>query len=340
MSENNIENQIESLTQELSSDDIKLDVPLRGPVMPNQEQRVDLADGTLTFEYARWTDATRTMVQAAYFDSEGWGRIENFAARPDEGSLFIKLIDVFSIEDIDEMSNYFWDNERKFTQQIEELEAWKKDGKFYEYEDWRKSGELQQFLDFKESGQLEEFRIWKEKGHEYKELADRVDKFGLSDVTLEELEEFRLWKVNGGVLPDLDTVIVDNDDEEDYSNFFNNLNELQDFEEDVELPEFVEEQIAEALDEEIEEEKEVEVQIVEKVVERIEEIPVEVPTISIEHMTQHYSSEDLFRMKIEVFDIPAVRDAPAELKTRIRKAKTPVELFAVIHEANVISDNG
>ena len=335
-----IENQIESLTQNLSADDIKLDVPLRGPVMPNQEVRADLADGTLTFEYARWTDATRTMVQAAYFDSEGWGRIENFAARPDEGSLFIKLIDVFSIEDIDEMSNYFWDNERNFTRQIEELEAWKKDGKFYEFEDWKKTGELQQFLDFKESGQLEEFRVWKEKGEDYKEIADRVDKFGLSDVTLEELEEFRLWKVNGGVLPDLDTVIVDNDDEEDYSSFFNNLNELQDFEEDVELPEIVEQQLADTLNEETEKEIVVEEKVVERVVERIEEIPVEVPTISIEHMTQHYSAEDLFRMKIEVFDIPAVRDAPAELKIRIRKAKTPVELFAVIHEANVISDNG
>lgn len=337
-----IENQIESLTKNLSADDIKLDVPLRGPVMPNQEARADLADGTLTFEYARWTDATRTMVQAAYFDSEGWGRIENFAARPDQGSLFIKLIDVFSIEDIDEMSNYFWDNEKNFTRQIEELEAWKKDGKFYEFEDWKKTGELQQFLDFKESGQLEEFRIWKEKGDDYKEIADRVDRFGLSDVTIEELNEFRVWKENGGVLPDLDTIIIDeNDDEEDYSNFFNNLNDLQDFEEDVELPEFVDEQIAEALNEEPkEEEKEVEQKVVERVVERIEEIPVEVPTISIEHMTQHYSGEDLFRMKIEVFDIPAVRDAPAELKTRIRKAKTPVELFAIIHEANVISDNG
>ena len=279
------------------------------------------------------------MVQAAYFDSEGWGRIENFPAQPIPGSLFIKLIDVYSIEDIDEMSNYFWDNEREFTKTVEELRAWQKDGKFYEYQDWKVTGEMQQFLDFKESGQLEEFREWKEKGEQYSELAAKVDKFGLSDVTLEELEEFRLWKVHGGVLPDLDTVIIEeNDDEEDYENFFSSLNELQDFEEDVEMPE----ELAEVVfgEEEVEEEEEVEAKVVEKIVEKIEEIPVEVPTISIEHMTQHYSTEDLFRMKIEVFDIPAVRDAPQELKTRIRKSKTPVELFAIIHEANVISDNG
>jgi hypothetical protein len=338
MSEN-IENQIENLTDELSSDDVVTDIPLRGPVMPNQEIREELADGTLTFEYARWTDNSRTMVQAAYFDSEGWGRIENFPAQPIPGSLFIKLIDVYSIEDIDEMSNYFWDNEREFTKTVEELRAWQKDGKFYEYQDWKTTGEMQQFLDFKESGQLEEFREWKEKGEQYSELASKVDKFGLSDVTLEELEEFRLWKVHGGVLPDLDTVIIEeSDDEEDYENFFSNLNELQDFEEDIEMPE----ELAEVVfgEEKVEEEEVVEPRVVEKIVEKIEEIPVEVPTISIEHMTQHYSTEDLFRMKIEVFDIPAVRNAPQELKTRIRKSKTPVELFAIIHEANVISDNG
>ena len=38
MSEN-IENQIENLTDELSSDDVVTDLPLRGPVMPNQEIR-------------------------------------------------------------------------------------------------------------------------------------------------------------------------------------------------------------------------------------------------------------------------------------------------------------
>ena len=80
-------------------------------------------------------------------------------------------------------------------------------------------------------------------------------------------------------------------------------------------------------------------EIVEKVIEKVEEIPVEVPTISVEHMAKNYSQEDLFRMKIEVFDIPAVRAASKDIKSRIRKANTPVELFSIIHEANVSFEN-
>jgi len=76
-------------------------------------------------------------------------------------------------------------------------------------------------------------------------------------------------------------------------------------------------------------------EVVEKIVEKVEEVPVEVPTISVEHMAKNYSQEDLFRMKIEVFDIPAVREASKDIKSRIRKATTPVELFSIIHEANV-----
>ena len=52
-------------------------------------------------------------------------------------------------------------------------------------------------------------------------------------------------------------------------------------------------------------------------------------------MAKNYSQEDLFRMKIEVFDIPAVRAASKDIKSRIRKSSTPVELFSIIHEANV-----
>ena len=47
-------------------------------------------------------------------------------------------------------------------------------------------------------------------------------------------------------------------------------------------------------------------EVVEKIVEKVEEVPVEVPTISVEHMAKNYSQEDLFRMKIEVFDLSLI----------------------------------
>jgi|TARA_B100001093_G_scaffold78463_3_gene69620 CRISPR/Cas system-associated endonuclease Cas3-HD len=209
----------------------------RGAVLHNQGQRRELIDGKLTIENVRWLDEERTLVQAKYFDSEGWGRVENHAANASgPGTFFSKILQQYTIDDIDEDTKVFWQAE---------------------------------------------------------------------EAALEEYQQFKDWKDSGGILNSQ----IDEDE--------------------------IRAQIEHELRSNIESEKEV----IEKVIEKVEEVPVEVPTISVEHMAKNYSQEDLFRMKIEVFDIPAVRDASKDIKSRIRKASTPVELFSIIHEANVSFEN-
>ena len=176
-------------------------------------------------------------MQARYFDSEGWGRVENHAANASgPGTFFSKILQQYTIDDIDEDTKAFWKAE---------------------------------------------------------------------DEAIEEYQQFKDWKDSGGILNSQ----VDED----------------------ELRAQIEHEVRGKLESEQE--------VIEKVVEKVEEVPVEVPTISVEHMAKNYSQEDLFRMKIEVFDIPAVRDANKDIKSRIRKASTPVELFSIIHEANVSFEN-
>jgi hypothetical protein len=196
--------------------------PKRGQVTITQRKREEFNNGKLNFVYAMFADSSRTLVQTAYFDSEGWGRIENLTTNTVAGSTFYKLLNTFDIDEIQKMTDLY-------SQQEDEAER-----------------EFQEFLD---------------------------------------------WKQNGGIEPQTQV---------------------------VEGPSVV----------------------TERVVEVVQEVPVEVPSISVAHIGSNYSHEDLFRMKIEVFDIPSVRDASKELKSRIRKATTPVELFAIIHEANVSFENG
>ena len=196
--------------------------PKRGQVTITQRKREEFNNGKLNFVYAMFADSSRTLVQTAYFDSEGWGRIENLTTNTVAGSVFYKLLNTFDIDEIQKMTDLY-------SQQEDEAER-----------------EFQEFLD---------------------------------------------WKQNGGIEPQTQV---------------------------VEGPSVV----------------------TERVVEVVQEVPVEVPSISVAHIGSNYSHEDLFRMKIEVFDIPSVRDASKELKSRIRKATTPVELFAIIHEANVSFENG
>ena len=209
----------------------------RGAVLQNQGQRREEINGKLTIENVRWLDEERTLVQARYFDSEGWGRVENHAANASgPGTFFSKILQQVTIDDIDEYTKEFWKAE---------------------------------------------------------------------DEAHEEYQQFKDWKDSGGILNSQ----VDED----------------------ELRAQIEHEVRGKLESEQE--------VIEKVVEKVEEVPVEVPTISVEHMAKNYSQEDLFRMKIEVFDIPAVRDANKDIKSRIRKASTPVELFSIIHEANVSFEN-
>jgi hypothetical protein len=197
--------------------------PKRGQVTMAQRKREEFNNGKLNFIYAMFADTSRTLVQTAYFDSEGWGRIENLSTNIVPGSMFSKLIATFDIDQIQEMTNLYSANEEE---------------------------------------------------------------------TERDFAEYLEWKAKGGQYTQ--EVIVEQD------------------------PETV---------------------TVERVVEVVQEVPVEVPSISVAHIGSNYSHEDLFRMKIEVFDIPSVRDASKELKSRIRKATTPVELFAIIHEANVIFES-
>lgn len=188
--------------------------PKRGQVLMTQRRREEFNNGKFDFMYAMFADTSRTLVQTAYFDSEGWGRVENLTTTITAGSMFAKLLETFDIEEIQKMTDLY----------IAEEEAQER-----------------------------------------------------------EFVEFLEWRKNGGEIVN----------------------------------------------------PEVETQTVERVVEVVQEVPIEVPSISVNHMATQYSHEDLFRMKIEVFDIPSVRAASKELKSRIRKATTPVELFAIIHEANV-----
>lgn len=209
----------------------------RGGVQQNQGQRPEEINGKLTIKNVQWLDEERTTVKVQYFDSEGWGRIENVSANSNaEGTFFSKVLQHYTIDDIDRDTAEFWKAEQ--------------------------------------------------------EVAD-------------ELQQFREWKSAGGLLGSH----IDED-------------ELRmEIENEVRMK--------------LEAEAPAEPEVVEKIVEKVEEIPVEVPTISVEHMAKNYSQEDLFRMKIEVFDIPAVRAASKDIKSRIRKSSTPVELFSIIHEANV-----
>ena len=210
----------------------------RGAVAQNQGQRPEEINGKLTIKNVQWIDEERSAVKVTYFDSEGWGRVENHAANANApGTFFSKVLQVYSIDDIDADTAAFWKAEQE---------------------------------------------------------------------VIEELQQFREWKSAGGLL----NSHIDED----------------------ELRMEIENEVRANLES-------VEPEIVEKVVEKVEEIPVEVPTISVEHMAKNYSQEDLFRMKIEVFDIPAVRAASKDIKSRIRKANTPVELFSIIHEANVSFEN-
>lgn len=188
--------------------------PKRGQVLMTQRRREEFNNNKLDFMYAMFADTSRTLVQTAYFDSEGWGRVENLTTAITPGSMFAKLLETFDIEEIQKMTDLY----------IEQEESQER-----------------------------------------------------------EFNEFLEWRANGG---------------------------------QVETPE-------------------IQTETVERVVEVVQEVPIEVPSISVNHMATQYSHEDLFRMKIEVFDIPSVRAASKELKSRIRKATTPVELFAIIHEANV-----
>tara|TARA_Y200000002_G_C22686227_1_gene666103 strand:- start:201 stop:971 length:771 start_codon:yes stop_codon:yes gene_type:complete len=210
----------------------------RGGVLQNQGQRPEEIDGKLTIKNVQWIDEERTLVRVSYFDSEGWGRVENHAANSNgEGTFFSKVLQVYTIDDIDKDTAEFWKAEQE---------------------------------------------------------------------VVEELQQFREWKSAGGLLGSH----IDED----------------------ELRMEIENEVRMKIEEEG---PSGEPEVVEKIVEKVEEIPVEVPTISVEHMAKNYSQEDLFRMKIEVFDIPAVRAASKDIKSRIRKSSTPVELFSIIHEANV-----
>lgn len=210
--------------------------PKRGPVQRNQEQNQEYNNGKIDFEYVMFTDDSRSSILVAYFDSEGWGRIETHSAGIARGSIFSRVIDSgITVENIDEMTDLF---------AIREAEA---------------------------QLEIEEFRRWKQAGAP----------------TVEEIQSIEL---------EINEVVGDSD------------------------------LVTEASEPEI--------------VTVVEEVKVEIPTISVNHMAANYSEEDLFRMKIEVFDIPSVRAASKDLKARIRKATTPVEIFAIIHEANVSFGNG
>lgn len=225
---------------EVPREDMKIK---RGGVLQNQGQRPEEIDGSLTVKNVQWLDEERTAVRVSFFDSEGWGRVENHSANTNgSGTFFSKVLQQYTIDDIDKDTSEFWKAEQ--------------------------------------------------------------------DVA-EELQQFREWKSAGGLL----NTHIDED-------------ELR-----MEIENEVRGQI------ELENPIAPEPEVVEKIVEKVEEIPVEVPTISVEHMAKNYSQEDLFRMKIEVFDIPAVRAASKDIKSRIRKAATPVELFSIIHEANVSFEN-
>lgn len=209
----------------------------RGPVLQNQGQRVEEINGKLTINFVRWLDEERTLVECKYFDSEGWGRVENHTANASgPGTFFSKILQQYTIDDIDNDTAEFWRAENE---------------------------------------------------------------------AMEDFRKFQEWKAEGGLLG------AQIDEDELRAQIENEMrNKIQ-----AEMPPHHE--------------------VVEKIVEKVEEVPVEVPTISVEHMAKNYSQEDLFRMKIEVFDIPAVREASKDIKSRIRKATTPVELFSIIHEANV-----
>lgn len=205
--------------------------PKRGPVFTNQSPNEDYNNGKFDFEFVMFTDESRSAVNVAFFDSEGWGRIEVHSCALVPGSMFTKILSSgMSVEDIDDMTDYFAASEAAFEAELEEFRAWKR-------------GELES-VSQQAAGYTEEVES----------------------------------------------------------------------ETEVQVPEPIVETIVET---------------------KIEEVPVEVPTISVNHMAQSFSQEDLFRMKIEVFDIPSVRAGGKEIKSRIRKATTPVEIFAIIHEANV-----
>jgi len=225
---------------ELTTEPVEVSTPpKRGPVQRNQEQNQEYNNGQIDFEYVMFTDDSRSSILVAYFDSEGWGRIETHSAGIARGSIFSKVIDSgITVETVDEMTDLF---------AIREAEA---------------------------QAEIEEYRRWKAAGMP----------------TVAEVQDIEL---------EINEIVGDSDM-------------------DVESVENTEPEIVTV----------------------VEEVKVEVPTISVNHMAANYSEEDLFRMKIEVFDIPAVRAASKDLKARIRKASTPVEIFAIIHEANVSFGNG
>ena len=83
----------------------------RGAVLNNQGQRREEINGKLTIENVRWLDEERTLVQARYFDSEGWGRVENHAANASgPGTFFSKILQQYTIDDIDEDINDIVEN--------------------------------------------------------------------------------------------------------------------------------------------------------------------------------------------------------------------------------------
>ena len=101
----------------------------RGAVLQNQGQRVEEINGKLTINFVRWLDEERTLVECKYFDSEGWGRVENHTANASgPGTFFSKILQQYTIDDIDNDTAEFWRAENEAMEDFRKFQEWKAEG--------------------------------------------------------------------------------------------------------------------------------------------------------------------------------------------------------------------
>jgi len=62
------------------------------------------------------------------------------------------------------------------------------------------------------------------------------------------------------------------------------------------------------------------------------EFQTKMEALVTETFMQNTDPDSLFKFKLAVFEVPQIKDAPMEFKTRVRKAKSIIECYAIINE--------